>query len=162
GELTDVLGAVAPAASTIDDAIRPFHGDIQQRPPIHSAIKIAGKRAYKLARRGQTPELRPRTVTIYSLHVRRYAHPELELDVACGRGTYIRSLGRDLGEALQTGAVMSALERTAIGEFHIDNAVGFNELTLETIAARLQPAERAVASLPQVALSPSQLLELRN
>ena len=99
------------------DALLPqFVGDIEQRPPAHSAIKIGGQPAYKLARKGADFELAPRTVTIHRLIVRRYEYPELELDVECGSGTYIRAWPRPR-RSLGTAAVMSALERTAIGLF---------------------------------------------
>ena len=111
-ELVAIPNAIVPTLEQIDAALPQFMGDIQQRPPAHSAIKIGGKRAYKLARKGADFELAERTVTIHQINLLRYEYPELELDVECGSGTYIRSLGRDLGAASGIGGVMSALERT--------------------------------------------------
>src|SRR5262249_43555691 len=119
GEITLIEGAPQPARAEIEAALSKFIGDIEQRPPAHSAVKIAGRRAYKLARQGRAVEIAPRTVTIHSLNILRYDYPELELVVECGSGTYIRSLGRDLASALGTAAVMSALERTAVGGFRV-------------------------------------------
>ena len=109
-----------------------FVGRIRQRPPAYSALKVRGRRAYQLARKGRPVELVPREVTIHRLAVVRYEYPELVLEVECSGGTYIRSLGRDLAESLGTAAVMSALERTAIGGFRIEQAADPRELTGET------------------------------
>jgi tRNA pseudouridine55 synthase len=162
GELVPVSGAIEPPRETLDQVLTRFIGDIQQRPPTHSAIKLAGRRAYKLTRRGIEIELQPRAVTIHSILVRRYRYPQLELDVECGSGTYIRALGRDIGEALGTGAVMTALDRTAIGEFHVDDAVSPDDLTADTLARHLQPALVAVGNLPRIALSEAQVIEARD
>ncbi len=90
---------------------------------------------------------------IHSLNVVEYQYPELILDVECGSGTYIRSLGRDLSESLGTAAVMSALERTAIGPFNIDTACDPRDLPAEKISAVLQPPESALTDIPQITLS---------
>ena len=132
-----IPNAIVPTRAMIDGVLPQFIGDIQQRPPTHSAIKIAGRRAYKLARKGADFELAARTVTIHRIDLLRYEYPELDLDIECGSGTYIRALGRDLGAALGTAAVMSALERTAIGQFHVEQAISFDRLSLELLAAKL-------------------------
>jgi tRNA pseudouridine55 synthase len=162
GELMPVVEAAEPPRGALDRVLTRFTGAIQQRPPAHSAIKLAGRRAYELARRGVEVDLQSRTVTIHKIVVRRYDYPELELDVDCGSGTYIRALGRDIGEALGTGAVMTALERMAIGAFQIERAVKLDELTADTLPQHLQPALAAVADLPRVALSDAQRIEVRH
>lgn len=162
GEVTEIAGAPVPSRSMLDATLPQFLGDIQQVPPAHSAIKIGGRRSYKLARAGKAVELAPRTVTIHRLAIRRYEYPVLELDIDCGSGTYVRSLGRDLAVALGTGAVMSALERTAIGGFHIDDALPLDDATAESVTQHMQPALAAVANLPRVNLNESQLIELRH
>ncbi len=162
GALVPVVGALEPTRETLDRAVAQFVGEIEQRPPAHSAVKLAGQRAYHLARRGVDFELQPRIVTIHKITVRRCAYPELELDVECGSGTYIRALGRDLGQTLGTGAVMSALERTAIGGFRIADAVALEDLTAESLPRHLRPALAAVANLPHVSLTEAQLLELHH
>lgn len=99
-----------------------FTGEITQVPPVYSAIKINGQRAYRLARAGKAVEMPARQVTIYELEVLRYEWPELELRVKCSSGTYIRSLAQDIGEALEVGAYLTALRRTQIGEYRIEDA----------------------------------------
>jgi tRNA pseudouridine55 synthase len=160
--LEDVPNAIAPTPAELGASLFRFVGEIAQRPPTHSAVKIAGRRAYDLARRGITVELQPRTVTIHQLTVRRYDYPDLSLDIECGSGTYVRALGRDLGQALGTGAVMTALERTAIGDFRIEEAVALTELTAQSLPPHLKPAMTALADIPQVTLTEAQLIEVRN
>ena len=124
GEITETPPhAAVPDEPTIRDALGRFVGEIQQTPPAHSAVKIDGRRAYKLARDGQRPVLPPRTVTISELTLLRYDWPLLEIDVKCGSGTYIRSLASDIGDALGVGGYCTKLTRTAVGEFHLDNAI---------------------------------------
>jgi tRNA pseudouridine55 synthase len=161
-EVVVIPNAVIPTRAMIDAALPQFVGDIQQRPPAHSAIKIGGKRAYKLARKGADFELAARTVTIHRIVVLRYEYPELEIDVECGSGTYIRALGRDLGVALGTAAVMSALERTAIGQFCVEQAISPNQLSIETLLQNLQPAVVATSGLASLELSEVQIVEIRH
>jgi tRNA pseudouridine55 synthase len=162
GEVADIPAAPQPSRAMLDRRLPHFLGEIQQRPPAHSALKIAGRRAYELARRGHTVELASRPVMIHRLAVCRYEYPELELEIECGSGTYVRALGRDLAAALGTGAVMSALVRTAIGGFRLEDAVTLDELTAETLLQRLQPAITAVADLPRLELTEDQWTEIRN
>jgi tRNA pseudouridine55 synthase len=162
GDITLLEGASEPTDVQVAAALPRFVGLIEQRPPAYSAVKVGGQRAYALARRGQAVELAPRTVTIHRLVIRRFAYPELELDIDCGSGTYIRSLGRDLAAALSTGAVMSALQRTAIGGFRVDNAIHADELSRETLAQHLLPPLAAVPDLPKVILNDQQLEEIRH
>jgi tRNA pseudouridine55 synthase len=160
GEVALFEGAAEPTRAEIEAALPQFVGQIQQRPPQHSAVKVGGRRAYDLARRGAALDLPPRTVTVHRLTVTRYRYPELDVEIECGSGTYVRSLGRDLGEALGTAAVMSALERTAIGPFRVEDAVPADELDEDSLAARLQPPLAGVDVLPRVALTDDDLIEL--
>ena len=123
-----------PTRDQIEQAADTLRGEIQQRPPAFSALKVAGRRAYDLARAGESPELAPRGVRILRLAVTRYDYPELCLEVECGSGTYMRSLGRDLAERAGSAAVMSALVRTAIGPFTLTEAVDAETLTRENLA----------------------------
>lgn len=159
-EVTVLADARRPALAEIEAALPQFIGAIQQRPPQHSAVKVAGRRAYKLARKGQNFDLAPRTVTIHAIQITRYVYPELELTIRCGSGTYVRSLGRDLAAALGTSAVMSALQRTAIGRFHVEAGVAIDDLKAENLADHLQPAVVAVAELPRLTLSAAELVEI--
>lgn len=121
GELTPV-GEQVPSPATVEQVVGQFVGKIQQRPPIFSALKINGQRAYKLARDGQEVEIPERTVEIHSLEVVSYQYPELRVRAHVGSGTYIRSLAVDIGEALGTGAYCSQLRRTAINKWDIVEA----------------------------------------
>jgi len=103
-------------------ATRPFTGDIQQVPPIHSAIKKDGKRAYELARKGEEIVLEPRSITITEFEITKIALPEVHFRVACSTGTYIRSLAHDYGQALGCGAYLQELRRTKIGPYDVANA----------------------------------------
>lgn len=116
-DVPQVLGLNQVLAATAT-----FEGVIQQVPPAISAVKIGGRRAYRLARQGRMPELRPRPARVYWWHVQRYEFPALDFEVACGRGTYVRALIRDLGLALGTGGCLTQLVRTRIGPFDISKS----------------------------------------
>jgi len=154
--------APEPLLAGIQAKLPQFLGLIQQRPPAFSALKINGQRAYKLAREGKTVELKPRPVQIFDLTIEGYGYPELKLRMRCGSGTYVRSVGRDLAEALGTGAVMSALVRQAIGDFCVGDAVDIEQLDADSIEANLASPLTAVAHLPQIQLSELQRVELQH
>lgn len=121
GEITDINDTV-PSRDMVQSVIKSFTGEILQRPPIFSALKINGQRAYKLARDGKEVEIPKRTVTIHSLEVIDYAYPELKIRTHVSSGTYIRSLAVDIGEALGTGAYCTHLRRTSIAKWDITAA----------------------------------------
>jgi tRNA pseudouridine55 synthase len=114
-----------------------FVGEISQRPPDFSAMKINGRRAYDLARRGNAVKLNARPVRIDSLEILSYAWPLLQLRIDCGRGTYIRSLARDIGAQLGVGGHLTQLRRTRVGDFYIASAVPLSTLTEELLNDRL-------------------------
>ena len=103
-----------------------FIGDIQQKPPIFSAIKKDGKRLYELARKGETTEINTRTVRIQEFEITNISLPKVDFRVVCSKGTYIRSLAYDFGKALHSGAHLSALRRTKIGSFSVENALSID------------------------------------
>ena len=107
----------------IEKIIPRFIGEIDQIPPVFSAKNIKGKRAYEYARKGEEVELKPSRIRIDSIELLNYLSPEVQLNIKCSKGTYIRSLARDIGEVLNSGAYLSKLIRTQIGEYHIDNAI---------------------------------------
>lgn len=109
-----------------------FVGDIQQTPPVYSAVKYKGTRAYKLARRGREVVLKERTVSIFSLRIVSVDLPDVSLEVKCSSGTYIRSLAADLGEALGPGGHLRSLRRLACGSFEIQDAVKSKEISIGT------------------------------
>ncbi|WP_299171733.1 tRNA pseudouridine(55) synthase TruB [uncultured Allomuricauda sp.] len=100
-----------------------FLGEIEQVPPIFSALKKDGKRMYELAREGKKVEIKARTIQIFEFEITQISLPKVEFRVVCSKGTYIRSLAHDFGQALQSGAHLSALRRTKIGDFNVINAV---------------------------------------
>jgi tRNA pseudouridine55 synthase len=119
-------------------AVGGFVGQIQQRPPVFSAMKVGGQRAYKLARAGETPEMRARTVTVYDARVVEYTWPSVRLRVECGRGTYIRAIARDLGELLGVGGYLTELRRTFVGRFHVGEGVSLERIAAEGVEKYLQ------------------------
>jgi tRNA pseudouridine55 synthase len=127
-------------------------GEILQRPPAYSALRVNGKRAHDLARAGHVLQLEPRPVRIDRINLLNYGWPRLELEIDCGGGTYIRSIARDLGDSLGCGAVLERLVRSRIGHFTIENAVDPSEITAASLPAFLRPPREAVASLPTVTL----------
>jgi tRNA pseudouridine55 synthase len=162
----DLEGALTPASgppptrSEVEAALDRFRGEIAQRPPAYSAIKVAGRRAYALARAGKDVELPPRTVTIHRLEIVSWddatpGEPIAIVDVECSAGTYVRSLARDLGEAVGSGAYLGALTRTASGPFAIDEALALDEVRAaaeagpDELAARLLPIDAGL-ELPSV------------
>lgn len=108
--------------SLLEDKIKSFKGKIEQIPPVFSAKKINGVRAYEFARDGIETKMNPVEIEIFSLEIIDFKLPKLELKINCSKGTYIRSIARDLGEALDSGAYLSNLQRTAIGDYHIEKA----------------------------------------
>jgi tRNA pseudouridine55 synthase len=123
GKKTVVPVEKIPSFQEVREAVDGFLGEIEQRPPIFSAVKIAGKEAYKRARKGEHIEIPARKVLIKKIDILNYVWPILELRVVTGPGTYIRSLARDIGERLGTGGYLTELERTAVGEFTREKAV---------------------------------------
>jgi tRNA pseudouridine55 synthase len=162
GEVVELSDPPVPELEEIQQAAKNLTGDILQRPPAFSALKIDGRRAYKLARQGKQVELQPRPISVHRIAVRSYAYPELVLEIDCGGGTYVRSLGRDLAESLGSAAVMSALVRTAIGNFRLEEALDPNELTSQNIAQCLLPMLCAVEYLPRLELSAEEVARVHN
>jgi tRNA pseudouridine55 synthase len=155
GNITPVPGAGAVDAATVAACVAGFVGTIEQVPPAYSAVKVAGQRAYDLARRGEEVSLSSHSVQIYSIQILDYAYPHLELEVRCGKGTYIRSLARDVGERLGCGAFVQELRRTRIGPFTSEGALTL-DADAATVRAHLLPAEMAVAELTRVVLPDSE------
>ena len=134
GEREPVAVETPPAEATVRATLERFVGEIEQTPPAYSAVKVGGERAYKKARSGQAVEMPTRTVRIDAIELLGYGWPSLRLRVRCGKGTYLRSLARQIGEALGTGGHLTALRRTAVGAYTIDRAV-----PLDAVPSPLQP-----------------------
>ena len=125
-DLETEIDAIFPAdhinADLIQEAVKQFLGEIDQKPPIFSAIKKNGVRLYEHARAGETVEIATRKTTIYEFEITRMALPEIDFRISCSKGTYIRSIAFDFGQVLNSGAHLTALCRTKIGDFDVDNA----------------------------------------
>jgi tRNA pseudouridine55 synthase len=145
GVREDVSVSEYPSALRIRATLDDMTGTLMQRPPAYSAMKVNGQRAYDLARRGQAPVLAPRPVQIYSITIESYEWPLLILTIRCGKGTYIRSIARDLGERLGTGGTLTSLRRTASGNFEVKNARGLSDLPDILSPADLLPLDAYVS-----------------
>jgi tRNA pseudouridine55 synthase len=137
----------------IETHLAAFRGQIEQQPPIYSAIKKDGQPLYKLARQGIEIEVPTRQVTIYALEMLTYEAPFLDLRVTCSAGTYIRSLAHDLGQALGCSAHLTGLRRTAIGDFGVETAVSLSDLTPDNLTDYLLPPDMAVAHFQRLILT---------
>ncbi len=137
----------APTPEELSEVLRGFVGEIEQTPPAHSAINVGGTRAYELARKGHDVPVRARTVRIDSIEILSYRWPYVQIDVRSGKGTYLRSLARDLGVALRTGGTLEALVRTEASPFTIDAARSFHDLPEALVQADLLPVP-AASDLP--------------
>ncbi len=139
GRREEVMVASPPTLEQLRQALPRFIGEIDQKPPAFSALHIDGQRAYKLARRGETVNLPSRKVRIDAIEILGYDWPIATLVITCGKGTYIRSLARDLGVALNTGGHLASLRRTAIGPYTLENAFDQARLELPVSESDLLP-----------------------
>lgn len=124
----------------ISKTLKTFTGEIEQVPPAYSAIKIKGKKAYELARKGIKSKLKARKIKIYDIKLLNYRYPYLKIQVKCGKGTYIRSLAHDIGQKLSCGAYLEKLIRTKIGKFNIKNSTKLKDLNSKTLSKKIIPA----------------------
>ncbi len=161
GEVTatsDKRPSRAELAAALDD----FTGTITQVPPVFSAVKIGGKRAYELARAGETPELEPREVKVHRLDLIAHGAERSTLEVECAKGTYARALARDIAEALGTRGHIGALRRLAVGRFGEDQAVSLAALEAAgEPASLLLPVAAALADVPEIVVDAHQAAKLR-
>jgi len=162
GPVTELPAAPIPTPEELHAAASRLVGRIQQRPPAFSALKVRGRPAYRLARQGRPPCLAARPVDVFRIEIKTYQYPELVLEVDCGGGTYLRSLGRDLAQSLGTAAVMSALERISIGCFELGDSLDPRGLCQDAWSSHLQPPLAAVDRLPRIALAADELARLCN
>ena len=153
GKVTKHPESRRPTLAEIRDSARNLVGKIQQTPPAHSAVWVDGKRAYKRIRAGESFEMPSRTVEVYSLEVRGYEFPQIELEVVCGSGTYIRSLGIDLAAKCGSQAVMSDLCRHGIGPFAIEDSFSIEQLRSRDLESMLIPATVGVEHLRRLEIS---------
>jgi tRNA pseudouridine55 synthase len=160
GTITPVDDTVSPSKETVERTLQEFVGTLEQVPPAFSAAKVTGRRAYDLARRGAEVSLRARQVHVYGIQMLAYNYPHLELEIHCGKGTYIRSLARDLGERLGCGAYVEVLRRTSVGPFRDTGALSL-DADAATARARLLPIAAALAGLPRYTADEREAARLR-
>jgi tRNA pseudouridine55 synthase len=156
GEVTARIEAL-PEPEQIYEAAAWFVGEIEQVPPMYSALRHQGERLYKMARRGETVDVKPRQVTIYELTVQEVALPLVTLTVTCSPGTYIRTLAADLGRTLSCGAHLTALRRLAVGPFAVEEALTLEtmrDLTREELALRIIPLAECLPGLRALEVQP--------
>ena len=165
----DVTGAtlaekpVHLSPADIERVLPRFRGDILQVPPMYSALKVNGKKLYELARKGQEVERQPRPITVFELTNLGFDGTRLSLRVRCSKGTYIRTLCQDIGEALGCGGCMEALRRVRAGEYGIEDAVPLEKLLeSETPERYLRGLDTMFAHCPAVTLTPNQEKRCRN
>lgn len=125
----------------VHEAVKTFIGDIQQVPPLYSAKKVDGKKAYELARKGSDLKLKANSITIHEYEITRLELPEVDFRIKCSKGTYIRSLAHDLGAALNNGGYLKALRRTAIGNYNVTDAKSVEDWVTEIKDAEVAPFE---------------------
>jgi tRNA pseudouridine55 synthase len=143
----------AVTADQVRSALDEQLGDIEQMPPAYSAKKVAGQRAYDVARKGEAPALSAEAVTVHRLVLRDYSPPDVSIEIECSSGTYIRSIARDVGARLGTGGHLRSLRRQRIGQFDVAEAVPLDDESMsERIVASLRPPEEAVAHLATAVL----------
>lgn len=163
GESTSVLDITE---EMFTEVLQQFVGEIEQVPPPYSAVKVKGRKAYDMARKGEDVQLEPRKIQVYTLEVLEWAPPEVVVDVYCSSGTYVRSLANDLGEELGCGAHLIGLRRTKSGRFTLRDAVPLRRLQEAFDAGewyrQLIPAAEALADWPLVELSPDDVELIRH
>lgn len=146
----------------LKEALNKFRGKISQVPPIYSALKKDGVRLYQLAREGKSVEIEPREVEIKTLNLLEFSGDTFKIEVVCSKGTYIRSLCRDIGEELSCGATMTDLIRTSTSGFSLENTVSLDELTRENIENYILPEETALTYLKEVKVTEKQAIRFSN
>lgn len=138
--------------------IERFTGSIEQIPPQHSAVHIAGQRAYELARKGQTVEIPTRKVEITACDVLSFDYPNAQIHVACSSGTYIRSLAHDIGTLLRAGAYLSGLRRTKVGTWHVDQATKMDDVQWTNV----MPLKEILKPLPSIELTGEEMGKIKH
>ena len=144
----------------INRALKSFVGNIEQIPPAYSAVKIKGTKLYEHARAGESIVAPSRSVIVYDIQVIAYQYPKLSLQIRCGTGTYIRSIARDLGEHLGTGAYVSSLSRTRIGQFKLNKSTDLDKLSTAYTKVIHSPAS-LVHHLPSIVLTSQNIADIR-
>ncbi len=165
GTVTRSTPVAAVTAETAEAALRALAGEIDMLPPAYSAARIAGKRAYDLAREGKSVAVRPRKVHVYAIDMLGFTDgdfPQVVLDVECSKGTYVRALATMLGDSLGCGAHLSALVRTAVGDHRLENAMALQELERSGVRPQLISCAEGLGAYPAVTLTNGQIVSVRH
>lgn len=166
GKFTPTKDPVNVTEAEFEEALKTFVGEIEQVPPAHSAVKVGGRKAYEMARKGEEVELEPRKITVHHLEVLEWTPPEVVIDVHCSSGTYVRSLANDLGKKLGSGAYLVGLRRTKSGRFTLRDATPLRKLQEAFNAGNwyqfLIPAAEALGDWPSVELNPDEVEGVRH
>ncbi|MGC9349724.1 MAG: tRNA pseudouridine(55) synthase TruB, partial [Anaerolineae bacterium] len=164
GEITDER-PVDVNLEQVENVLHEFQGDIQQVPPMYAAIRVNGKRLYELAREGKRVERQPRPVTVQRIEILNWHRPELELDIVCSPGTYVRSLAHDLGQRLGCGAHLTTLTRIANGPFTLEDSFTLDDLRAlaakDQLASALLPPYVVLSKMPVTVVSRSEEQAIR-
>ncbi len=162
GDILERQCADSIIRSDIERALGDFIGDIKQKPPMYSAVKVRGKKLYELARQGQTIKREPRAVTVHAIKVLSWRNPVLTLEIECGAGTYVRSLAHDLGNALGVGGMLSGLTRSASGAFKLRDSLPLDAITSSgEWLQRITAPSDALRDYTHIQLKSDEIKELR-
>lgn len=153
GAITQVCDTVTVTEPQLRHTLAEFVGQIAQVPPKVSAVRVDGRRAYALARKGTEFELAAKTVEVDAIRLVEFTGVEFTVEIVCSGGTYVRSIGRDVGERLRCGALMTALERTAVGPYRVSDAVPLDRVSRETLRGFCLPLSTAIPSLQRVEIA---------
>lgn len=169
GRVQRTYNASSFAQKDLEALIPQFTGDLMQTPPMVSAVHHEGKRLYELARQGIEVEREARPVTVYGIRLIQFTPgtaPKAEVEITCSSGTYVRTLAHDLGQTAGVGAHLSALRRTAVGDFQVQNALSLEEAVERartgTLTDRMEPMKKALEGYPLVSIAENQLDDLRH
>jgi len=166
GQVTRFEAPLNVTEAQFEEALKTFVGEIEQTPPPYSAVKVQGRKAYEMARKGEEVDLAPRMITVHHLEVLEWAPPEVVIDVHCSSGTYVRSLANDLGVKLGCGAYLVGLRRTKSGRFSLRDATPLRKLQEAFQAGSwyqyLIPAAEALGDWPAVELNPDEVEGVRH
>lgn len=153
GTIEEECDVPAMTQDELDAYLAPYRGDIEQIPPMVSAVKVGGKRLHKLAREGKTVERKPRAVTVHSFTIEQWNSPEASFRVLCTSGTYVRSLCHDIGQDIGCGGLLTSLRRTSIGRHRIDDATALDDLSdVESVEPKLMPMGVAL-DIPKIVVN---------
>ncbi len=156
----EVVDGPTLIAADVESVLAEFTGTIDQLPPTFSALRVNGKRAYELARKGEEVKLEPRPIQIHEIKLTDFAWPDFRLSIRCGSGTYVRALGRDIANRLGSHAVMTELTRTGIGAQKLNDAIELDSLSSESIQQLFLPGQCLIGDMPRTVIEDEEIISL--